>query len=158
VVVGVESHLDWIVVLDGMPFDGHSIHSIGGAMAASIGGAMATIKLVLMDERPISLNKFYSGDHWAKRAAEVKRVKGLMRSVLTGEETPYQALVNIRVTAFFDKRPLDSSNIAAKLYEDALKGWLIVDDTLRYVASMTTASRIDKDRPRVEIEIAEVEA
>jgi Holliday junction resolvase RusA-like endonuclease len=112
-------------------------------------------KLILPGERPMSWNKMYAGSHWSKRMAEVMRVGFVIRSQLAGDEQPYTVPVDIRITAYFDTKPLDASNIAAKLYEDALKDWLLVDDTPAYVASMTTASRIDKDNPRVEIEIRE---
>ena len=75
---------------------------------------------------------------------------------MTGEEQMFDVLVDITITAYFDKRPLDASNICAKLYEDAIKGWLIVDDSPKYVRSVRTVSEIDKQRPRVEIEVAEV--
>jgi len=65
--------------------------------------------------------------------------------------------VEIEVVGYFDKRPLDSSNVAGKLYEDALKGWLIEDDSIKHVAGLTTRSRIDKVNPRVEIILTEVE-
>jgi hypothetical protein len=64
--------------------------------------------------------------------------------------------VDIEVIGYFDKRPLDSSNIAVKLYEDALKGWLIEDDSLDYVRKVGGESRVDKENPRVEIVLTEV--
>ncbi len=113
--------------------------------------------LVLLGERPTSWNDYWAGKHWTKRKAETDRVHQVVRSVLTGEETPYDVPVNIRIIAYFDHHPLDASNICEKPFEDALKGWLIVDDSPKYVASMTKVPRIDKDNPRVEIEIREVE-
>jgi Holliday junction resolvase RusA-like endonuclease len=105
----------------------------------------------------MSWNKMYAGSHWSKRMAEVMRVGFVIRSQLAGDEQPYTVPVDITITAYFDSKPLDASNIAAKLYEDALKDWLLVDDTPAYVSSMTTASRMDKDNPRVEIEIREAQ-
>lgn len=111
--------------------------------------------IVLPGERPASWNWYYGGTHWTKRKAEVDRVHQIVRSALTGNEIPYHQPVDIEVIAYFDVRPLDASNITGKLYEDALKGWLIVDDSPRYVRSMKTVSLIDKTNPRVEIVIVD---
>jgi hypothetical protein len=111
--------------------------------------------IVLPGERPTSWNRYYSGAHWSKRRDEVDRVRQVVRAALTGDETPYQFAVKIIITAYFDKHPLDCDNLAAKLYIDALKGWLILDDTMQCVKAVTTRSLIDKQNPRVEIAILE---
>lgn len=114
-----------------------------------------TKTITLHGERPLSCNAYYAGMHWAKRKAEADRVHRLVRAALTGYETPYSQPVDIEVIAYFDKRPLDASNVFAKVYEDAIKGWLIVDDSPKYVRSVKTVSLIDKFNPRVEIVIAD---
>lgn len=65
--------------------------------------------------------------------------------------------VEIEVVGYFDKRPLDADNICSKIYLDSLKGWLIEDDSPKFVDRVSTASRIDKENPRVEITLSEVE-
>ena len=69
----------------------------------------------------------------------------------------FDTLVDIRITAYFKNRPLDSSNICGKLYEDGLKGIIIEDDDIRYVREFTTVSAVDKENPRVVITINAVE-
>lgn len=101
----------------------------------------------------MSWNKFYSGMHWSKRKAEADRVHLLVRSAIDPNWPMFEAPVEIRITAYFDSRPTDASNICGKIFEDGLVGWLIKDDSPEYVKSFTTASRIDPDNPRVEIEI-----
>lgn len=114
--------------------------------------------IILGGERPISWNKFYSGGHWSERAAEAERVHLLMRSAINPNIAAHVVPVHIHVIAYFDKRPLDADNIAAKLYIDGLKSWLIRDDTPECVRSVTTSSRIDKSFPRVEIHLEEVQS
>jgi Holliday junction resolvase RusA-like endonuclease len=114
-------------------------------------------KIVLINERPMSVNKIYSGMHWAKRNAEAHRVHLLVRAELDPEAAIADQPVAITVTCYFKSHPLDASNIGAKMYEDALIGLVIQDDGPKYVTSMTTRSRVDKQRPRVEIEIETIE-
>lgn len=112
--------------------------------------------IVLHNERPVSLNQWYSGQHWTKRKREAERVHALVRAQLHGRKA-YTTPVHITVTAYFKNRPQDASNIVAKIYEDALIGHVLIDDGPKYVRSMTTESRIDKRNPRVEIRIEEAQ-
>lgn len=110
------------------------------------------LRIVLKGERPTSLNQWYSGKHWTVRKREADRVHALVREQLVDCKM-YNVPVNIRITAYFASRPQDASNIVSKIYEDGLVGHVLVDDGPKYVASMTTESRIDKKNPRVEIEV-----
>jgi hypothetical protein len=122
------------------------------------GGGDEMITIVLEGEKPISWNKMYSGLHWSDRKAEVDRVHLAVRAALDPDWPMFSGPVAIIVTAYFKNRriQLDCSNIAAKLYEDGLIGWLIEDDGPKYVQSMTTISLVDRIRPRVEIEVREI--
>lgn len=115
--------------------------------------------LTLLDEQPISWNKMYSGQHWSKRKEEVDRVHLAVRGEIDPNWPMFDMPVHITVTAYFKNKSvqLDASNVAAKLYEDGLIDWLIEDDSPQYVRSMTTVSLLDRDNPRVEIEIKEIE-
>lgn len=120
---------------------------------------MRIVILTLIDEKPMSWNKMYSGMHWADRLAEAERVHLAVRVAVDPNDQKFDKPVAITVRAYFkDKRSqLDASNITAKLYEDGLIGWLIEDDNPQHVQSMTTISLIDRENPRVEIEIKEVD-
>lgn len=109
--------------------------------------------IILHGERPISWNKFYSGNHWTVRREEADRVHMLMRAAIDPTADQYRSPVHIHIIVYFDRRPMDADNIAAKLYIDGLKPWLIRDDTPECVRSVTTSSRIDKVAPRIEIHI-----
>lgn len=116
------------------------------------------VTLTLEGEQPMGLNKLLARLHWTARNEEVNRVLLAVRVALDPCELMFTRAVTITVRTYFKNRSvqLDCSNIPAKLYEDGLIGWLIKDDSPQYVRSMTTVSLIDRDSPRVEIEITEV--
>lgn len=113
-----------------------------------------SVKLILENERPMSLNSQYARMHWAKRNQETRRVKQLVRTAIDPNEAHvFTVPVDITITAYFDKNPYDPDNIAEKPYIDALKGWYIEDDTGLNIMSVTKRSRVDEGNPRLEIEI-----
>lgn len=112
--------------------------------------------IVLDGERPVSWNTMYSGAHWGKRKDRADSAHAAVHYALSILEEPvklFDGRVHITVRAYFKHRPLDPCNITAKLYIDGLHKIVIEDDTMEYVASVTTESHIDKDNPRVEMEI-----
>ena len=110
-------------------------------------------KIVLSGERPKSWNTL-KRLHWRKWQDEVERCKWLILEAVGMQSEPIAEPVNIAVTAYYKSRPHDCSNVPAKLYEDGLVAADILhDDAPKYVRSMTTRSRVDKNHPRVEIEI-----
>lgn len=112
------------------------------------------MKIILKNERPMSWNKFYSGMHWTERNEEAQRVHALVKYSLKPEQRKLIiGKVDIYITAYFANRPYDSSNICAKLYEDGLKGIVLINDTHKHVGYVATKSAVDKDNPRVEIEL-----
>ena len=114
------------------------------------------MKIVLQGERPISWNEFYAGVHWSKRKEEADRVHMLVKCVLiNAREVIITDMVDIHVTAYFKNRPQDPDNICVKPYIDGLIGNVIEDDTREFVRIVSSQSEIDKDNPRVEIEIVE---
>lgn len=122
---------------------------------------MGELTIVLPGERCPSWNKYWAGVHRSKRQEDAKRIHAVVQERLRqmGIEpgTTCNKRVEIEIIAYFDKRVLDSSNVCGKPYEDALKGWLIVDDTPKHVDGMITRSRKDAANPRVEITLREVE-
>lgn len=111
-------------------------------------------QIVLDGERPLSWNKFYSGRHWAVRAAEAERVHLLMLAHLPPDDD-YTDCWPVRVvfTAYLAGRMMDADNLTAKLYLDGVKGTaLLPDDDPRYLDSVTLRVRRDKLYPRVVID------
>ena len=108
---------------------------------------------VITDERCPSWNSYYSGKHWAQRKAEVDRIHLLVRSLIDPITVEmFRVPVHITITAHYKSKPVDPDNVCAKPYIDALKGWIIADDTLHYVKSVTTKSCLSNQN-RVEIDV-----
>jgi len=80
-----------------------------------------------------------------------------VRAALDPELPGVPIPVDIEVDCYFDSRAQDSDNILAKPMIDALKGWLIPDDTHEIVHRVTVASHRDKDNPRVVIRVISLE-
>jgi hypothetical protein len=118
----------------------------------------ASVTITLPGERPQSWNKAYAGQFWAKRKAEVERVRMAIRAEIDPETCQvFAGQVDITVTVFFDKRPLDADNVPAKFYVDACKGWILEDDDQHHVRSVRTVTALDPQRPRVVIEVRPVQ-
>lgn len=111
------------------------------------------MRIVLENERPLSWNKLYAGKHWSVRKTAADAAHALMRCAVGADAEKFTEPVRIRVTAYFKSRPLDADNICAKLYIDGLIGRILEDDSPKYVAEVTTVSRVDKQRPRLEIQV-----
>lgn len=112
------------------------------------------MKITLFNERPMGINALIN-KHWRFKAAEAKRVHQLVWATVNQLKLePVKGSKDIIVTAYFKNRPLDCDNILDKFYIDGLReSGLLKDDTMAYVMSAKTISKIDKDNPRVEIEI-----
>lgn len=112
--------------------------------------------ITLHGERPLSWNTLYSGGHWGRRKLEADRVHLAVKMQVDEscpDVEPFDSRVHITIRAYFKSRPLDPCNITAKIYIDGLHGIIIHDDTMEHVAGVTTMSFVDKENPRVEIEV-----
>ena len=85
------------------------------------------------------LNAYYAGKHYQQRrrdAEELHQITWLsMRKAKIRKET---VNVPVKLTFLFDDG-LDCSNhaVIVKAVEDAMKGWIIKDDSRKYVKSIT---------------------
>lgn len=98
----------------------------------------------------ISLNKWYSGIHWAKRKQIKDTYKILIQSQFK-EVFPKSGKYAVTYVFYFKSRPLDCSNACGgmvKLIEDVI----FEDDNYRIVESVTVIVKKDSDE-RVEISI-----
>ena len=85
------------------------------------------------------LNALYSGKHWAVRREDANYWHSTVRAELMRQNVPQRASVKpVSITFYWNDR-MDCSNHAyiAKMTEDALKGWLIQDDSRRFVKRIT---------------------
>lgn len=86
-----------------------------------------------------SLNSLYSGRHWAQRQKDAALWHNLVHAELRRQGIPqHMATRPVEIMFFWNDR-LDCSNHAymGKLIEDALKGWLLIDDSRKYVRKIT---------------------
>ena len=116
-----------------------------------------TRTLTIPGERPPSWNTFYSGKHWSVRKQEADTAHTIVRSLLDPDLEPFQGRVDVSITVYAPSKPTDADNICAKLYIDGLKGWWFEDDTPDYVRTVSTQSEVDKDNPRTEIVVTQIE-
>jgi hypothetical protein len=117
------------------------------------------VSLVLLDEKPISWNLLYAGKMtWRQRNEEAARVHLAVRCALDPDWPMFTVPVEIEIRVFFKNKAvqLDWANVPAKIYEDGLIGWLIKDDSPKYVRGGRVLSLLDRDNPRVEIDIFEI--
>jgi len=80
-----------------------------------------------------------------------------VRAALDPELPGVPIPVDIEVDCYFDSRAQDSDNILAKPMIDALKGWLIPQDSPDIVHKVSVESHKDKGNPRVVIRVISLE-
>lgn len=113
------------------------------------------ITLTLQGERAPGWNSTLRV-HWSKRHELVTAIWYRVLPGLAGVDYKlFDGPVDVHVVATFKGTPLDSDNICAKLYIDALKGRLLRDDDARWVRRVTTEAKRGK-KNHVEITLTEV--
>ena len=96
--------------------------------------------------------------HWGTRASITKKYIKEVKKQLTADMWIYESAKGLRLIAtfYFKNRPLDCSNCAGmcKMIEDALvEAKAIKDDSPEYIKSVTLISKVDKENPRITIEL-----
>ncbi|MBQ7014300.1 MAG: hypothetical protein IJN11_10375 [Oscillospiraceae bacterium] len=84
------------------------------------------------------MNSLYSGKHWAKRDKEAAEMHLIVRAALSECRIPRRLFtapvaVHIRYNSRMD---IDNHGYLSKLIIDGLKGWLIEDDSRKYVKAL----------------------
>jgi hypothetical protein len=113
------------------------------------------VRLVIPNVRPQSWNDYWSQKVTSARRAELAAEAKLhVRSIIDPQIVQmWPCPVKLIWTVYFDKQPLDASNICLKPFEDGLIGWIIKDDSPEWVTEVTVRSRVDKEEPRIELQI-----
>ena len=112
------------------------------------------MKIILEKERPLNWNIYYSQRHWSKRSKDAQYVHSLFygaKTLYNKDEMHISFPVKITIIAYMTGRCFDADNICSKMYVDGLKGWLLPDDSYKYVESVTTKVVKVKEKPRIEI-------
>lgn len=85
------------------------------------------------------LNAYYAGKHWGARKRDAEELHALTWAAMKRAKIKKApAKVPVKITFLFDDG-LDCSNhaVIVKAVEDAMKGWVIKDDSRKYVRSVT---------------------
>ena len=115
------------------------------------------IKLVI-NEIPPTINKYIGRSNiweYQKDKKDFQRVAKLM----TLKDKPKKPIekCNIKIVYYFkDKRRRDPGNFDKFVLDFLVEAGFIVDDNYFIIDEFTTSGRVDKDNPRIEIEINEV--
>ena len=86
-----------------------------------------------------SLNKIYSGSHWSARKRDAEYWHRLTQQALMAAGIPKHPTDGPwMVTALYnDRLDADNHGFITKCIVDGLKGWVIPDDTRKYLKSVT---------------------
>lgn len=85
------------------------------------------------------LNAIYAGKHWIKRKEDSEYWHWMVKKQLISQKIRKVIFENPVEITFAYNDNLDCSNHAyiAKMIEDSLKGWLLVDDNRKHVKRIT---------------------
>ena len=84
-----------------------------------------------------STNKIYSGKHWSFRKKKADYWKWLVHQSLKEQCPKYTAKNPVIISISYDSNlDIDNHSYIAKMIIDGMKGYLITDDTRRYVVGL----------------------
>lgn len=94
----------------------------------------------------LSLNRIYGGIHWGVRRKQSQKVHEIVRLSMKSQNIPKTTFKKPVSIAFkwHSKLDLDNHGYIAKLIIDSLKGYLIKDDTEKYINKITHEYQKDK--------------
>ena len=104
----------------------------------------------------LSLNSIYAGLHWGTRRKQSQKIHEIVRLSMKSQNIPpkmFEKPVNIAFK-WHSNLDLDNHGYIAKLIIDSLKGYLLLDDTSKYVTLITHEYQKDKG---VKVKIQETE-
>lgn len=89
--------------------------------------------------RQLGLNAYYGGKHWAQRKKDADYLHALTRAALQKAGIPKQLVTGPVEVRFFwdDGLDIDNHAVIAKAVVDACKGWILPDDSPRWVRKVS---------------------
>lgn len=98
------------------------------------------------------LNAYYAGKHWSLRKKDAKDLHALTQVCMRKANVPREIVKGPVELRFFFNDHLDCSNhaVIVKGVEDAMKGWVIQDDSRKFVRRITVEFH-DENCIRVEV-------
>lgn len=122
---------------------------------------MSKMKLIIQGRFP-SLNEYTAGNRAnrykgasIKKNAE-KQVTAAIRACKLDKVENYPVTLNVTWYERDRRRDLDNITYGIKFCLDSLvKAKILIDDSQKYVAQINNKVEVDKDNPRIEVEIIE---
>ena len=101
------------------------------------------------------LNKIYAGQHWSKRRKTAEEIHQLVACELLRQNVKRKIFQRpVQITLRYNSRlDIDNHGALTKMIIDGFKGYLIKDDTRKYVQRIVQEFY---DGEGIEVEIAEV--
>ena len=84
------------------------------------------------------MNKLYAGVHWAIRKQQADFIHSLVQTTLYANKVPrklFEKPVKVSIS-YNSKLDIDNHSYLSKLIIDGLKGYLITDDTKKYLVEL----------------------
>lgn len=102
--------------------------------------------------RQYGLNAIYAGKHWSKRKEDSEFWHSMVQAAMYRAKVPKKMFENpVSITMYWnDGLDIDNHSYEGKMVTDAMKGWLIRDDSRKYVRSVMHDFH-DKDYILVEV-------
>lgn len=87
----------------------------------------------------LGLNSIYTGKHWTKRQEDAELIHQLTIIAMRAQHIPAKLFNNpVHIKIYFnDNLDIDNHGYISKLIIDGIKGYLIADDTRKYINSLT---------------------
>ena len=84
------------------------------------------------------MNKLYAGVHWTVRKRQADYIHSLVQTTLYVNKVPRELFKRpVKVTISYNSRlDIDNHSYLSKLIIDGLKGYLIQDDTKKYLVGL----------------------
>lgn len=105
----------------------------------------------------LSLNRIYGGIHWGIRKKQSQKIHEAVRLSLQAQNVPkepFKAAVDITFR-WNSKLDLDNHGYVAKLIIDGMKGYLLKDDSKKYINSITHEYLNQKSKSGVFVTISD---
>lgn len=105
----------------------------------------------------LSLNRIYGGIHWGIRKKQSQKIHEAVRLSLQAQNIPkelFKSPVDI-VFRWNSKLDLDNHGYVAKLIIDGMKGYLLKDDSKKYINSITHEYLNQKSKSGVFVTISD---
>lgn len=99
---------------------------------------MTRFTIPLKVDSRLGLNQIYAGSHWSKRDKLAREIHTLTKQAMMAAGIPKRTADKpVTVTLCYNSRlDIDNHGYLAKMIVDGLKGWIITDDSKRYVTAI----------------------